>query len=219
MLNLVIAGVLVLSACGPIAVDFVNVRSGPGTSYSVLVVAPPGSSSEVTGKSTDGAWWQVKISTKYSADGLGWVSADWVVTQNTASVPVVAAPPPPPALERTPAPPSPTASCEVVAQSPTDYTQFTPGSGFDTTWVLQNTGSEAWGTSFVDVRYVSAVDGTPLHQGADAYDLAVEVLPGATYNFTVPMIAPSDAGTYGEQWEIGAGSTGYCLFYVYITVP
>ena len=78
------------------AVDYVNVRSGPGTSYPVLVVAPPGAAGEVTGKSADGAWWQVKISTQYSADGFGWVSADWVYTQDTDSVPVVAAPAPPP---------------------------------------------------------------------------------------------------------------------------
>mgnify|MGYP007051397133 CR=1 FL=1 len=55
-------------------------------------------SSEVTGKRSDGAWWQVKIPTAYSADGLAWVSADYVTTANTENVPVAAAPKPPPAL-------------------------------------------------------------------------------------------------------------------------
>jgi uncharacterized protein YraI len=202
-----------------IAVDYVNVRSGPGTNYPVLVVAPPGAAGEVTGKSSDGAWWQVKISPTYSADGFGWVSADWVITQNTANVPVVEAPTAPPTVETTPAPPSATMGCVLVAQSPTDYTQFNAGSGFSTTWVLQNTGSEPWLSSSMDVRYVGAAANVPMHQGADVYDLALDVQPGATYNFSVPMIAPYNAGTYGEMWEVGMGSTVLCQFYVYIIVP
>ena len=160
------------------AVDYVNVRSGPGTSYTVLVVAPPGASGEVTGKSADGAWWQVKISTTYSADGFGWVSADWVYTQGTDSVPVVEGSAPPPTVETTPAPPTTTMGCVLAAQTPTDYTQFPAGTGFSTTWVLQNTGSEAWASSSMDVRYVGAVANTPLHQGSDVYDLALGCAAG-----------------------------------------
>jgi uncharacterized protein YraI len=202
-----------------VAVDFVNVRSGPGTSYTVLVVAPPGAAGEVTGKSADGAWWQVKISTTYSADGYGWVSADWVYTQGTDSVPVVEASAPPPTVETTPAPPSTALSCVLVAQTPTDYTQFTAGTGFSTTWVLQNTGSAAWASSTTDLRYLGAVATTPLHQGSDIYDLPLDVQPGTSYNFTVPMIAPAAAGTYGELWEVGSSSGVLCQFYIYIIVP
>jgi len=75
--------------------DYVNVRSGPGTNYPVLVVAPPATTGEVTGKSADGGWYQVKVPTQYSSTGLGWVSASYVVPQNTSSVPVVEAPPAP----------------------------------------------------------------------------------------------------------------------------
>jgi uncharacterized protein YraI len=200
------------------ALDFVNIRSGPGTNYAVLVVAPPGASGEVSGKSSDGAWWQVKISTVYSANGFGWVSADWVYTQNTDNVPVVEAPAAPPAIEATPPASNPTYGCVLIAQSPTDYTQFNPGAGFSTTWVLQNTSVGNWTTTDVDVRYVGAVANTPLHQGSDAYDLALDVKPNETYNFTVPMIAPYSTGTYGELWEIGMGDTALCQFYVYIQV-
>ena len=69
------------------AIEPVNVRSGPGTNFPVLVVAPAGASGEVSGKSADGAWWQVMISTQYSPSGFGWVSAGWVMTQNTAERP------------------------------------------------------------------------------------------------------------------------------------
>jgi uncharacterized protein YraI len=200
------------------AVDYVNVRSGPGTNYPVLVAAPPGTTGEVTGKSTDGAWWQVKISTQYSADGFGWVSADWVYTQNTANVPVVAAPAASPTINETPPAPSPSFGCVLIAQSPTDYTEFTPGAGFSTTWVVQNTGVGIWTANDVDVRYVGAAANIPMHQGSDTYDLGIDVPTGASYNFAVPMIAPYSTGSYGELWEIGMGSTVLCQFYLYIQV-
>ena len=75
-----------------VATDYVNVRIGPGTTYPVLGVAEPGASAEVTGKSADGAWWQVKIPVQSVASGLAWVSASYTVTTKTGSVPVVAAP-------------------------------------------------------------------------------------------------------------------------------
>jgi uncharacterized protein YraI len=200
------------------AIEFVNVRSGPGTNYPALGIAPPGASAEVSGKSADGAWWQVKIPTQYSSSGFGWVSASFVVTQNTQNVPVVAAPTAPPAVVATP-PPATSMGCSVVSQTPADYAQFAPGIGFSTTWVLQNAGITKWDPNEVDIRFVSAVGNIRLHQGSDVYDLAATVQPGATYNLTVPMIAPYESGTYGELWEVGSGSTKtICQFYVYIVV-
>lgn len=200
------------------ALDYVNVRVGPGTNYPVLGVASPGASAEVSGKSADGGWWQVVIPTQYSSSGFGWASASYVVTRNTDNVPVVEAPPAPPAVAATPPPPSGT-GCSLVSQTPADGTQFAAGTGFSTTWVLQNTGSAKWDQSEVDVRYLGAANNVQLHSGADVYDLTATVQPGATYNFTVGMIAPFDTGTYGELWEIVQGNQQICQFYVYITVP
>ncbi len=78
-------------------------------------VAPPGVSGEVSGKSADAAWWQVKISTQYSPDGFGWVSADYVTTQNTEAVPVVEGPVPPPTVGTTP-PPETSGGCMISAR-------------------------------------------------------------------------------------------------------
>jgi len=201
------------------AVEFVNVRTGPGTTYPVLGVASPGASAEVSGKSADGAWWQVLIPTQYSSSGSGWVSADFVITQGTDnSVPVVDAPAPPPPVETTPPPASGT-GCTLVSQSPADGTVLAAGTGFSTTWVLQNTGAEKWDQGEVDVRYVGAAANIPMHQGSDIYDLAASVQPGDTYNFSVSMIAPFEPGVYGELWEVAQGSQMFCQFYVYISVP
>jgi uncharacterized protein YraI len=75
------------------ALDAINVRSGPGMDYPSYGVAPKGMRLEVTGKSEDGGWWVVKIPTQYVAAGEGWVSDDYVKTENTGDVPLVPAPP------------------------------------------------------------------------------------------------------------------------------
>lgn len=196
------------------AADYVNVRTGPGTNYSVLGVAAPGASAEVSGQSADGTWWQVNISTEYTASGLGWVSASYVITQDTVSVPVVDAPAAPPPLETTP--PAGLAGCTLEAQNPADQTVFSAGTNFTTTWVIKNVGSDIWDAGEYDVVYAGAVSNIPLHQGADRYDLASTVELGGTYNFSVPMIAPFDPGVYGELWQVVLGNQTACHFYVYI---
>jgi uncharacterized protein YraI len=201
------------------ATEYLNVRSGPGTNYPILVVAPPGSSSEITGKSSDGQWWQVKVSTQYSSTGAGWVSAQYVIAQNATNVPVVAAPPAPPTVAATAIPPVSGSSCTLVSQTPADGTQVTIGQPFNTTWVVKNTGSNAWDQNNVDIAYVGAYNNVQMHSGSDLYDLTANVNSGATYNFTVSMIAPFNAGNYGEMWQVQQGSQVLCQFYVYITVP
>ena len=46
-----------------------------------------------------------------------------------------------------------------------------PGTSFNTTWVLQNTGTGNWEASEVDIRYIAAQNNILLHQGSDRYDL------------------------------------------------
>jgi hypothetical protein len=106
----------------------------------------------------------------------------------------------------------------VVSQSPVDGSTFNADTPFTTTWVLQNTGPSKWSTGEVDLRYLGASNNVQMHTGSDLYDLSVDVQPGQTYNFSVPMIAPYSAGTYGETWEVGSGSKTICQFYVYINV-
>jgi uncharacterized protein YraI len=200
------------------AIEFVNVRTGPGTNYPVLGVASPGAAAAVSGKSSDSAWWQVVIPAAYAVEGFGWVSADYVITKNTENVPVVEAPPAPPVVETTPPAPSGTVGCQVVAQEPVDGTVYAPGSSFSTTWVLLNTSSETWNSGETDMAFSGAAANLTLHQGSDRYDLLTNVEPGWTYNFSVPMIAPFDPGTYGELWQVIVGSQPVCNFYVYINV-
>jgi hypothetical protein len=106
----------------------------------------------------------------------------------------------------------------LAGQNPVDGTVFGAGTPFNTTWVLQNTGTEKWDQSEYDLKFVGAANNIRLHSGPDIYDLANTVEPGWTYNFTVPMLAPYDPGQYGELWQLSQSNQVVCQFYVYIVV-
>jgi uncharacterized protein YraI len=72
------------------SLDYINVRSGPGTQYESYGVAKPGVSAEIIGRSEDSKWWVIKLPAV--AAGQGWVSADWVEAKNADGVPVIPAP-------------------------------------------------------------------------------------------------------------------------------
>ena len=72
----------------------VNIRSGPGTNFPAVGLAPFNTTLAITGRSADSQWWVTPI--QGAPNNQGWVSASWVQTFNTANVPVVASPPPPP---------------------------------------------------------------------------------------------------------------------------
>jgi uncharacterized protein YraI len=197
-----------------VANDYINVRSGPGLNYPVLVVAAPGASGEISGKSTENSWWQVKVSTDYSADGFAWVHGAYVLAFNVANVPVVEAPAPPPT---NPNPPEGGYSCLLVSQSPVDGTVMETGQAFDMVWTVQNTGEGTWTAADTVITKVSATLEQPL-SSIDTLNLAADVISGANYDVTVPMVAPDFAGEFGEYWIITQGGVTVCDFYNIITV-
>ncbi len=119
----------------------VNVRSGPGTNFPVLGVAPFGAEGEIIGRSANSAWWVVAIPS--APGGSGWVSADFVAASNAEDVPVIAAPPPPVVIVPTPAPtptplppPPPTPTPQIsFSANPTTIAQ---GACSTLTWSVEN---------------------------------------------------------------------------------
>ena len=198
------------------ALDYVNLRNGPGTNYLVLGVASPGATGEVIGKSEDGGWWQVRVPVEKIASGVAWVSADWVNAANTQSVPVVAAPPAPPE-EISTTPPAEN-QCALVSQSPADYTVFGPGDAFNMHWVLKNTSDAAWGQNEVDLVFAGAIDGVRLHQQGDLYDITTTVQPGTTYTISGTLITPPESGQFGEAWALQQGQKTLCTFWIIVEV-
>jgi len=195
------------------AVEWVNVRTGPGLEYSVLVAAAPGDSGEITGKSADSQWWQVKIPTTYSADGLGWVSAYYVIANNAGDVPVVEGPPKP----VLPVEPPQSSSCTLIAQNPADETRIPTDYNFQTSWTLQNNGTTQWVSPNFSIRYIGSSH-VQLHSGADFDFFLNPVDPGGIYTVTVPMISPIEQGEYTEYWGIFQGNNPVCWFFVKVVV-
>ena len=78
--------------------DFVNVRIGPATGYDLLGKLDKGQQAVVTGRSSDGQWWQIQFDGK-----RGWVIGEYVSANASAGKAVVAEAP---ALPTQPPPPT-----------------------------------------------------------------------------------------------------------------
>ncbi len=119
----------------------VNVRSGPGTNFPVLGVAPFGTEGEIIGRSADSRWWVVAA--PRAPGGSGWVSADFVAASNAADVPIIASPPPPVVIVPTPAPtptplPRPTATPSAQISFTVDNSNITQGQCTTIRWSVDN---------------------------------------------------------------------------------
>jgi hypothetical protein len=86
----------------------VNVRTGPGTHYSLLGALDPGAQAPVTGRY--GNWWQISYN-----NAAGWVLGDIVTVANAEGVPEVQ---PPPAPTLPPATAVPTAAPATATPTP-----------------------------------------------------------------------------------------------------
>ncbi len=83
-----------------------------------------------------------------------------------------------------------------------DNTPVTPGQSFTKTWLVLNSGSCAWEAGFI----FNVVAGEAM-SGA-AVTLPQTVQPGTQYEFSVPMIAPTDkTGEMKGTWRL-SDSTG-----------
>ena len=77
-----------------------------------------------------------------------------------------------------------------------DNTQMKPGQSFTKTWKVQNSGSCAWDAGFK----FQSTGGDAM--SASAFTLPASVASGATYDISVPMTAPSTAGTVRGNWRM-----------------
>jgi len=114
-----------------------NVRLGPETIYDPVGLLPAGTSAEITAKSEDGQWWQIKFSP--ASNGFGWVTAnpEFSTTANTSNLPIAQAPPTPtgtPTLLPTSTPTIPPTHTPVPSTAtPTPTPTATPGAQFSVT--------------------------------------------------------------------------------------
>jgi hypothetical protein len=126
------------------------------------------------------------------------------------AVPPTAVPPSntslPPTATARPATATPVPCNQMVFVKDVNYpddTQLDPGTTFDKTWRLKNTGSCTWNSD-----YVLIFDhGDALDAPASVLLTSGKVHPGDTVDVTVPdLVAPDTAGTYQGFWKVRDGS-------------
>jgi hypothetical protein len=94
-----------------------------------------------------------------------------------------------------------------------DKTVVTPGQSFTKTWLVQNSGSCAWETGFI----FNVVGGEAM-SGA-AFTLNQSVQPGRQFEFSVPMIAPTDkTGELKGTWRLSDSNGTFFGDGVYVLV-
>ncbi len=124
--------------------------------------------------------------------------------------PTVPAPPP-----VTAAPPCTNDSKFLQDITVPDGTHFAPGTAFDKTWRIQNTGTCTWDTTY-QFRLINDVG-----MAGQNFNLPKTVAPNDTIDITVKFVSPMTAGKYRSQWRIFApdGSPFGQRPYVEIVVP
>lgn len=91
------------------AIDLLNVRAGPGTTYDLVGALQKDETALITGKNPEGSWWQVTL----ASGQQGWVFGELVTTVgDTAAVAIAANIPPAPLI--------PVATPVAVAQAPSE---------------------------------------------------------------------------------------------------
>ena len=123
-------------------------------------------------------------------------------TTPTTPPPTVTGTPPTPTPTRTPGsgtatvPPSGCDRAQFVRDvTVPDGTLMNPGQAFTKTWELRNSGTCAWSTSYQLVFFSGERMGA-----AETYAFTENVPVGRTARFSVPMTAPSTAGSYRGYW-------------------
>lgn len=94
-----------------------------------------------------------------------------------------------------------------------DGTQVTPGQSFTKTWLVSNTGTCAWESGFA----FNVVSGDAL--GGTAVTLNQRVEAGRQYEFSVPMLAPTNkTGKVTGYWQLSDASGRFFGDQVYVEV-
>ena len=101
-----------------------NVRSGPGTNYSIIGTAPIGSEHRIVGTNVTRDWWKIALGTGQGRTRSGWIYAPLVTATGADKVRIIAniPTPPPPTATRPPAtakPPPSTATPVPQIATPT----------------------------------------------------------------------------------------------------
>ncbi len=94
-----------------------------------------------------------------------------------------------------------------------DNTQVTPGQSFTKTWLVSNTGTCDWEPGFI----FNVVGGDAMNGVAVTLNQTVQ--PGRQYEFSVPMVAPTDqTGELKGTWRLSDANNNFFGDGVYVLI-
>lgn len=171
------------------ALTDINIRSGPGTGYSVVGWVAGGQTVKVTGVNSGTGWWRVVCPD--GATGSCWVTGSSQYTQATSS-PVGQTPPTPTSAACT------NAASFVADVTAPDNSQVLANTTFVKTWRIKNNGTCTW-----DGRYHLVHAGGPtLGAVVETLQMPASVAPGQTVDLSLTMLAPVTPGSYQSDWKL-----------------
>lgn len=168
-----------------LALTDVNIRSGPGTSYSVVGWVANGQTARVTGINPEASWWRVVCPN--GSVGSCWMTAARQYTQPTAG-PIVQPPTAVPCFD---------AAAFVADISIPDNSVIPASSPFVKTWRIRNSGTCSWNGNYALVFK----DGN-IMAGPGIVPMPVTVAPGQTVDFSLNLVSPANNGTHRGNWQL-----------------
>jgi hypothetical protein len=82
-----------------------------------------------------------------------------------------------------------------------DGTYFKYGEEFKKTWQIQNSGSCTWSTAYYAMAVLNDPTDPTIHGEGFVYP-KVPIAPGAIWEYSANLIAPSVSGTYIQYWKM-----------------
>lgn len=180
-----------------VSFEFVNVRSGPGPSYGLVVKADQGQTMNLLGRNADGSWVQVGL----PGGQNGWAPAAGLdTTVKVASLPVTAS------SAGAPVPTEPIPQVSAYVSYRWAFVRSGPGGNFSLITRLEQGASMTLVGRTADSTWVQVyLPGGQQGWTAAAYldtDLPVPSLPITTSLFPTPT--PGEPGTEPKAYSIGA---------------
>lgn len=199
------------------SLNTVNVREGPGVSFSAFIALPPGTRVEVLGQDTTGQWYNVQLE-----DGReGWVASTLLRLQETPT-PIPTATPSPDLTALALGTPLPTAILGGGTVTPTPPRSVVSPTPITVTVQAQATGSVTPFLPVIDVNSIN-LTATALVGGVIAPTLTGTAPAGSTSiptpsaNLTVTLA--SGAPTSAAASQQGVDVLAYCSDPAYRTPP
>jgi heat shock protein HslJ len=178
-----------------------NIRTGPGTGYSSIGVAPFGTTGTIIGVSQDLQWWAADVPN--SPSRMGWVLASLVEVQNADEVPVIPAPVlPAPTPAPTPVPPpSPTISFWA------DPTVINEGDCSTLTWNVENIQA-VWvypqGSNYQDYPVTGNGSMSVCPTETTTYEMRIQHMDGSTEFRAVTVTVNPSTSLVNTSWFVSS---------------